>query len=128
MNVFTAVGHVGQDAELKYTPQGKAVAVFSLAIDNGKDQDGEKRPPTWVQCTLWEKRAEALAQHIRKGKIVAVSGPIGIETWIRKDGAAGGRIVMNVHDFTFGSASQEPEHDNGAGKKSPAPAAQKQRA
>lgn len=106
MNVATFAGRVGQNAELNYTKDGKPVASFSLAIDNGKDRDGQKRPATWIKAVLWEKRAENLAPHIEKGKFVIVSGPVATEQWISKEnGSAQSKIVVTVREFTFGGGS-----------------------
>lgn len=98
------IGRVGADAELRYTSSGKAVASFSMAIDNGKDKNngGADRPPTWIKATLWEKRAEGLAQYITKGKLVYVSGRVGTEAWIDKQsGEARAKIVITVDNFEF---------------------------
>jgi single-strand DNA-binding protein len=106
MNVGAFVGHVGKDAKLERTQGGKAVASFSLALDNGKDAQGQKRDPTWIKCVLWEKKAEALAQHVTKGKMVAVSGPVSVEAWISKQGEAQAAIVVTVREFAFCSAGE----------------------
>lgn len=113
MNVSTFAGRVGGDAELTYTKSGMAVASFSLAIDNGKGKDGEKKPATWIKATLWDKRAESLAQYIKKGSFVIVSGPVSIETWLSKtEGTAQGKIVVSVNQFTFGGDSKSNQSDN----------------
>ena len=118
MNNAVFAGRVGADAELKYTQAGKAVASFNLAIDNGKDSEGQKRKPLWVKATLWEKRAESLAQYIKKGIVVIVSGPVSIESWISKQsGEADARIAVNVREFTFGGGK------NDSGEEAPAQAA-----
>lgn len=102
MNNGTFIGHVGNDAELKYTNNGKAVATFSLAVANGKDAQGNERVPTWVKATLWEKRAEGLAKHITKGKCVAVVGPVSAEAWIDKTtGEARSKLCVTVREFDF---------------------------
>lgn len=102
MNTGHFIGRVGQDAEIRYTQQGKAVADFSMAIDNGKKEDGSKRPPTWIKAVLWEKKAEALAQYILKGKLVAVVGPVSTEAWVSKqDSSAQSKIVVTVREFEF---------------------------
>lgn len=122
MNVATFAGRVGQDAELKYTQSGKAVASFSLAINQGKDGNGEERAPLWIKATIWEKRAEALAPHIKKGSFAIVSGPVSIETWANKnDGSAQGRIIVTVREFTFGGGSAQ-----GSGNSNSAPASKPQ--
>ena len=116
MNKGTFIGRVGQDAELHYTPQGAAVCSFSMAIDNGKNKDtGEKRPPLWIKASLWNKRAESLAQYITKGKLVAVIGRVGAEAWSDKQsGEAKAKIVVTVDEFEFcggsnGGNEQEPQ-------------------
>jgi single-strand DNA-binding protein len=101
----TAVGCVGKDAELKYTQSGKAVADFSIAVNMGKDAQGNDRT-MWVKAVLWEKRAEGLAQYIKKGIYVAVSGRPTTEAWVGKqDGEIQSKLVINVEDFTFAGKS-----------------------
>lgn len=99
------VGRVGGDAELTYTPQGIAVTKFSLAIDNGKDKEGEKKQATWVKAVIWRERGEKLAPHIKKGIVVAVSGDIDARAWTDKNsGEARCQIEINVDKFTFGGS------------------------
>lgn len=108
MNVACFAGYVGKNCKLEHTQNGKAVASFSLAIDNRKDGDGRKRDPTWIKCVLWEKKAEALAEHVTKGKSISVSGPVHVEAWIDHNNEAQAVIVVNVREFTFCS-SAKPE-------------------
>src|ERR1700676_991475 len=63
MNNLTIIGRIGKVGELRYTQSGKAVVNFSVAVDNGKDSDGEKRAATWFEISLGEKQAEGLAQY-----------------------------------------------------------------
>src|ERR1700683_2520092 len=110
MNTGTFAGHVGTAAKLEHTQGGKAVASFSMAIDNGKESNGQKRDPTWIKAVLWEKKAEALAQYITKGKMVVVSGPVRVEAWIsRKGNEAQAVIVCTVRELTFGGGGDKPE-------------------
>jgi single-strand DNA-binding protein len=101
MNIGTFVGHVGRGANLQQTKSGKAVCDFSIAINNGKDSNGKERDPTWIKAVPWEARAVALAQYITKGKMIAVSGPVGVESWNSKQGEAQASIVVTVHELTF---------------------------
>lgn len=77
MQIITAVGRVGKDAELRTLPNGSTkVSNFSLAVDGTrKGQDG-KPETTWFDISLFGKLAEAVSQYITKGKIVAVSGEV----------------------------------------------------
>lgn len=73
MNLILA-GTIGRDAELRRTQGGEPVAGFSVAVDNGKDKQGNKRDATWVDCSLWGKRGEGLCQYLTKGTKVAITG------------------------------------------------------
>ena len=65
----TVAGHLGKDAELRYTQDGGPVLNFSVASTEKKDG-----PTTWVRCALFGKRGEAVAQYLKKGTPVCVSG------------------------------------------------------
>ena len=113
MNTAVFAGRVGADAELKYTQGGKAVADFNIAVDNGKDSEGQKRQPTWIKAVLWEKRAESLAQYIKKGSMVIVQGPVSAEAWVSKqDSKPTARITVNVREFTFGGGARNEEQNS----------------
>lgn len=74
MQQLTLAGTIGKDAEIRRTQSGEAVAGFSVAIDNGKDKQGNKRETTWIDCSLWGKRGEALGPFLTKGSRVAITG------------------------------------------------------
>ena len=104
------VGRLGGDGELTYTPQGVAVCKFSIAVDNGKDKEGERRKSTWFRCAIWRDRAEKLAPYIKKGNVAAVSGDVDARCWINKNnGEAQCSLEVNVDKFTFGGSSDRSE-------------------
>jgi single-strand DNA-binding protein len=72
------IGHVGADAEMRYTPAGKAVASFIVATSRKwKDATGQhKEKSVWWRCTVWEKQAEVIAQYVKKGSKVMVVGEV----------------------------------------------------
>src|SRR5450755_1525373 len=77
VNKVILVGHLGRDAETKFTPGGTAVTKFSVATSRRwKDkQSGEWKEETdWTNITLWQ--AENLANYLTKGKQVYVEGRI----------------------------------------------------
>ena len=76
INNVVLVGRMVKDAELRYTPQGQAVATFSLAVNrNFKSQNGE-RETDFISCVIWRKQAENLANWAKKGTLVAIQGRI----------------------------------------------------
>ncbi|HVW07231.1 MAG TPA: single-stranded DNA-binding protein [Bryobacteraceae bacterium] len=87
VNKVILVGHLGRDAETKFTPGGAAVTRFSVATNRrGKDQQsGEwKEETNWTNVVLW--RAENLANYLTKGKQVYVEGRIQTRSYDDKDG------------------------------------------
>lgn len=93
MNVFTAIGRVGRDAQVRYTPAGKAVAGWSLAVDDGW---GQNKQTVWLDCSLWGDRAEKLAPYITKGAQIGVTGSIGTR---EHDGKT--YVTLRVQDVTL---------------------------
>lgn len=91
------VARLGNDAELRHTPTGTAVANMSLAFNYGR-KDGEgKRPTQWVDASLWGALAEALIDYLVKGQQVSVTiEDPHIETFDGRNGPVSklaGRII-----------------------------------
>lgn len=78
VNKAIIVGNLGRDPELKYTPDGRPVARFSVATtESWTGRDGEKREKTeWHKIVAWGKLAEICGQYLRKGKQVYIEGRI----------------------------------------------------
>lgn len=111
MQKLIIAGRVGKDAVLRLTQSGDAVLGFSLAVDNGKDRDGNKRPATWFDCSIWGKRADSLERYIVKGMCLTVEGrPMARE----HDGKA--YLGCNVQELSFqgGGGSSGQSRDDGA--------------
>jgi len=81
VNRWFGIGNLTDDPEMRYTPQGTPVTSFSIAINNGRDRDGNDREPTYVDITAWEKTAENVAEYCRKGNKVAIEGALQIDKW-----------------------------------------------
>jgi len=101
MSDITTVGNVGEPA-LKFTPQGKPVLEFSLAENHSKknaqggwDEDGT----TWRRVTIWDKKAETLAEVLKKGDRVIVTGSERLREYTAKDGTQGKSLEINARDI-----------------------------
>ena len=101
MQILTIAGNVGKDAELRSLQSGETVLNFSVAVDNGKDKNGNKRDPTWFDCAVWGKRADSLKGYIKKGTKLTLSGRPGARA---HDGKA--YLQLTVNELTFMSSSQ----------------------
>src|SRR5579871_4335959 len=87
VNKVILIGHLGRDAETKFTPSGVAVTKFSVATNRRwKDQQtGEWKEETdWANVVLW--RQENLANYLTKGKQVYVEGRLQTRSYDDKDG------------------------------------------
>jgi single-strand DNA-binding protein len=73
MQLLVIAGNIGKDPVIRTTQGGDKVLGFSIAVDNGKDRDGNKRDATWYDCSVWGKRAESLGW-LSKGMKLTVSG------------------------------------------------------
>ena len=107
MQVLMIAGNVGRDAELRTAGNGDKVLGFSVAVDNGKDTNGNKRDATWYDCSVWGKRAEGLAGHITKGtKLVLTGRP----TARAHEGKA--YLGINVDQLEFMGGGQERQQNS----------------
>lgn len=104
MNIISIAGNIGQDAEVRHTPQGDAVCNFSVADSQGKD-----KPPIWWRCQLWGKRAESLCQYLTKGAKVTVSGQVTEREYQDKDGTPRKSIDIRVVDVALQGGLQESQ-------------------
>ena len=76
VNKVILIGRTGADAELRYTGNGKAVANFSLAVNESfKNGDGEQREHVeWIRCVAWGRLGEVAAEFLTKGKQAYAEG------------------------------------------------------
>lgn len=88
LNKVILIGNTGKDPEIRYMPNGKPVASFSIATsESWKDKaTGEKKESTeWHNCTAFDKLAEIIGQYVKKGQPLYVEGRIKTEKYT-KDG------------------------------------------
>ena len=86
MNRATIIGRITKDIELRYTSNGVAFTSIQVAINNGKDKEGNDRPADFVNVQVWDKQAETLAKYQSKGSKILVEGPIKTDSYTSNDG------------------------------------------
>ena len=114
-------GHIGKDAEMRYTPQGTAVSNFSMAVNSGW---GDTKTTTWFRVTIWSKLAENLTQYLTKGKLVLVEGELqpdpetgGPRIWTDTNGTTRASFEVTARGIALlGDGSkpndEKPEEEN----------------
>lgn len=101
-SIFTIVGNMTADPDLRYTPAGAAVASFTVAStprsfdkETNEWKDGE---PLFMRCNLWRQPAENLAESFGKGTRVIVTGRLKQRSY-EKDGQKKVTVELDVDEI-----------------------------
>ena len=88
VNKAVILGNVGDDPSIRYMPNGKAVANFTVATsESWKDQQGQKQERTeWHRCTAYDKLAEIIGEYIKKGSKLYLEGKLQTRKWQDQQG------------------------------------------
>lgn len=86
MNRVLLVGRLTKDPELKYTPSGVAVATFTLAVNRTFTNQQGEREADFINCVVWRKPAENVANYCKKGAQVGVDGRLQTRSYEGQDG------------------------------------------
>ena len=103
-NQITVMGFVGVDPDLRYIQDGTPVANFTLAVNNRwTSAAGENMEETlWFRITTWRRQAEAVAEYVRKGQLVLVSGAVKPPfVWTDEAGQAQARLEVTAQLVKF---------------------------
>ena len=95
---ITIVGNVGTEPEMRFTPSGKPVTTFSVAVNEKRGGDEET---TWFRVATWGKLAEVCNQYLNKGRQVLVVGSPKLNQWEAKDGTTKASIEINAGEVKF---------------------------
>jgi single-strand DNA-binding protein len=88
LNHVQLIGRLGKDPEGKFTPTGKQVTRFSLAVTNRwKTRDGETKEYTeWINIEAWGRLGEVCQEYLKKGSLVYLEGRLKTEKYDDKSG------------------------------------------
>lgn len=114
---MTALGNLGRDPELNYTPKGTPVLSFSVCAN---DKFGDDQNPNWYDVNVYGNNAGVAVQHLHKGDTVYVEGRLAVQAWTKTRGKDAGQIAIsmkvNTNDVQFvtkrrnGQAPTPPAH------------------
>lgn len=86
INNVVLVGRLTKDPDLRYTANGTGVATFTLAVNrNFTNQDGN-READFINCVIWRKSAETLANYAHKGTLLGVTGRVQTRNYDNQQG------------------------------------------
>lgn len=125
VNKVIIIGNLGKDPEVRHTPQGQAVATFSVATsENWNDKSGQKQERTeWHRIVVWGKLAELCGRYLQKGRKAYIEGRLQTRAWDDKEGQKRytTEIVANTVQFldSAGSSRGGPSADSSGGGDDP---------
>ena len=110
MNLYSMTGHLGKDAETRFTQGGMAICSFSVAVSYGY---GDKQGTNWIRCSLFGKRAEGkLPEYLKKGQKVAITGELRVREYDDKDGNKRTSVELSVNTLDLIGAKSEAGDGN----------------
>src|SRR3954469_20507330 len=86
MNRVVLVGRLTKDPDLRYTPNGVPVATFTLAVNRPFSSQSGDREADFINCVVWRKPAENVANFLKKGSLAGVDGRIQTRNYEGQDG------------------------------------------
>lgn len=102
---ITAHGNLGKDPELSEY-NGQSVARFTLACDHGKDET------TWMNCSVWGKRAQTVMSYLHKGDKITIAGSGKLQEYQAIDGTVKQSLSVSVSDFTLPARDKTQSSDS----------------
>ena len=101
MNVFSGIGRLTKDVDLKYTSNGLAVARFTIAINRSFKNKNGNYEADFINCVAFGKRAETIANYVKKGNRFGVTGRIQTGSYQNDQGQTVYTTDVVVDGFTF---------------------------
>lgn len=111
-NNVVLTGRLGKAPEVRQTPSGKSVGVFTLAVDRGY---GDKKKTLWINVEVWNKTAEAVARLVTQGNRVTVVGELDEDVWRDRESNTERKrmkVVANSVDIIDFAESKPAERAN----------------
>ena len=101
INNVTLVGRLTADPNLRYTNSGTAVATFTLAVTRDFSNAGGEKESDFINCVVWRKTAETLANYVKKGQLIDVVGSIQTRSYENQQGQKVYVTEVVVEKFHF---------------------------
>lgn len=86
LNRVVLVGRLTKDPELRYTPNGVAVANFTLAVNRTFTNQQGERDADFINCVVWRRQAENVANFLKKGSLAGVDGRVQTRSFDNQEG------------------------------------------
>ena len=117
MNKIIVIGHLGNDPEMRYTPNGQSVTSFNVASSRRyRTADGEQREETeWFRVSAFGRLADVCNQYLTKGRQVYVEGRLKGRSYSDRDGQPRYSLDINANEVQFLGGRGDSEYSGGSG-------------
>lgn len=113
-NKVILLGNLTRDPEVRYTPNGIAVASFALAVNRKYKQGDETREEvSYIDIVVFGKQAESCGQYINKGDSVLIDGRLQQRRWETEDGQKRNKIEVVAQSVNFMPKRASSGHSGG---------------
>lgn len=121
LNKVMIIGHLGRDPEMRYTPSGKPVTTFTVAVSRSWNSgDGERHTETeWFNIVAWGNLAETCKQYLTKGMLVYIEGRLQSRKWEDKEGQKHSSVEVVANEMTMLSERRDGNHASEPGSVPP---------
>jgi len=112
LNKIQIIGHLGKEPEMRYTPSGKPVTTFTVAVSRSWNTgDGERHSETeWFNVVAWGNLAEICKQYLTKGQQVYIEGRLQTRRWDDKEGAKHTSVEVVANEMMM--LGERRDHNN----------------
>ena len=111
LNRVQLIGYLGKEPENRFTPNGKKVAHFSLAVTQRRKSGNETKEYTeWVNVEAWGKLGEIASKYLKKGSLVYVEGRLKTDKYEDSKGETKyfSKVVAQLMQFLDKKHADEP--------------------
>lgn len=120
VNKVFLMGNLTRDLEMRSLPSGTQVGRFGIAVNERfKDRNDQwQERANFIDCEIFGRRAEVMAQYLSKGSPVFLEGKLRFDQWETQQGEKRSKLKVVVDDFQFvdaGGRSGSPQQPGGQG-------------
>lgn len=124
MNIVIIKGNLTRDPELRYLPNGTAVAQCGVAVNEvWNDKDGNRQEKVhFFDVTFWGRTAESVTQYFKKGKPILLNGRLRMDTWDDKQtGQKRSKVAITADRWEFAGGDMGGNGQRAATGEAPQP-------
>lgn len=108
MNRVVLVGRLCREPELRYVGENNTpVTDFILAINRNYKNSQDKYDADFINCELWNKRAETFCQYVTKGQLISVEGRLKVDKYVSSSGENKIKTIVRADNFYFVSSKSD---------------------